>query len=88
MCAAPHLRTFARHPTHEPYPHLRTFFTDPRTIALLSAEEAERLYDGNRAVLPYNQIVAPMLSERFYGGVWEKSIEYPRKVYRVFSESL
>ena len=26
-------------------------------------------YDGNGAVLPYEQIVAPMLSERFYGGI-------------------
>ena len=27
-----------------------------------------------------------MLSERFYGGIGEKSIGYPRKVYRVFSD--
>ena len=44
------------------------------------------MYDGNRAVLPYNQIVAPILSERFYGGVWEKSIEFSEKVYRLFSD--
>ena len=29
-----------------------------------------------------------MLSERFYGGIGEKSIGYPRKVYRVSEESL
>ena len=27
-----------------------------------------------------------MLSERLYGGIGEKSIGYPRKVYRVFSD--
>ena len=42
----------------------------------------------NGAVLPYNQIVDPMSFERLYGGIGEKSIEYPRKVYRVFPESL
>ena len=41
---------------------------------------SERLYNGSGAVLPYNQIVAPKLSERFYGGVGGKSIGYPRKV--------
>ena len=45
---------------------------------------SERLYDGNGAVLPYKRIVAPMLFERLYGGIWKKSIGYPRKVYRVF----
>ena len=45
-----------------------------------------RLYDGNGAVLPYEQIVVPMLFERLFGGVWEKSIEYFQKVYRVFSD--
>ena len=62
-------------------PHLRTF-------ALLSSEGAEQLYDGNGAVLPYDQIIAPIPSEPLYGGIGEKSIEYPRKVYRVFPESL
>ena len=46
------------------------------------------LHVGNGAVLPYNQIVAPMPSERLYGGIVEKSIGYPRKVYRVFRKSL
>ena len=27
-----------------------------------------------------------MGSDRGYGGLWEKSIEYPRKVYRLFSD--
>ena len=44
--------------------------------------------DGNEAMLPYKRIVAPMLSERLYRGIGEKSIGYPRKVYRVFPESL
>ena len=44
--------------------------------------------DENGAVFPYNQIVAPMLSEGMYGDIGEKSIEYPRKIYRVFPESL
>ena len=46
------------------------------------------LYDGNGAVVPYKQIAAPMQSEVMYGGVREKSIGYPRKVYRVFRKSL
>ena len=62
-------------------PHLRTF-------ALLSAEGAERLYDDHGAELPYDQIVASKMSERLYGGIGEKPIGYPRKVYRVFTESL
>ena len=45
-------------------------------------------YRGKGAVLPYEQIVAPMLSEGMYRGIGEKSIGYPRKVYRVFPESL
>ena len=49
---------------------------------------SERLYDENAAVIPYKRIVAPMLSEGLYGGIGEKSIGYPRKVYRVFPESL
>jgi len=27
-----------------------------------------------------------MLSEEMYGGIWEKSIEFPKKVYRHFSD--
>ena len=46
------------------------------------------LYDGSGGMFPYKQIVAPMLSDGMYGGIGEKSIEYPRKVYRVFQESL
>ena len=49
---------------------------------------SEQLDDGIGAVFPYNHIVAPMLSEGMYGGIGEKSIGYPRKVYRVFPESL
>ena len=49
---------------------------------------SERLYNGSGAVLPYNQIVAPKLSERLYGGIREKSMGYPRKVYRVSRKSL
>ena len=62
-------------------PHLRT-------LAPFSTEEAKRLYDGNRAVVPYERIVGYMLSEEMYGGIGEKSIGYPRKVYRVFPKSL
>ena len=57
-------------------------------IRIVAPMSFERLYDGNGAVLPYKQIVAPMLSEGMYGGIRKKSIEYPRKVYRVFPESL
>ncbi len=49
---------------------------------------SERLYNGSGAVLPYNQIVGSKLYERLYGGIGKKSIGYPRKVYRVFPESL
>ena len=75
---AAHLRL----PTHASTArHLRTF-------ALFSTEVAEQLYDGIGAVVPYKRIVSPMLSERLYGGIREKSIEYFQKVYRVFSKSL
>ena len=59
-----------------------------RKFAPFSTEGAEQLYDGNGAVVPYKRIVAPMLFERLYGGIGEKSIGCPRKVYRVFPESL
>ena len=49
---------------------------------------SEGMNDENGAFVPYNHIVAPMLSERLYGGIRKKSIGYPRKVYRVFPESL
>lgn len=70
--------------------HSHTIRTPPphRTFVPFSAEGTVRLYDGNGAVLPYEQIVVPMLSERLFGGVWEKSIGCPRKVYRVFPKSL
>ncbi len=48
----------------------------------------KRLYGRNGEVLPYNQIVALVLSEGMYGGIREKSVEFSEKVYRVFSESL
>ena len=60
--------------------------SDLCTFALFSTEESERLNDGNGAILSYKQIVAPVLSEWLYGGIGEKSIGYPRKVYRVFSD--
>ena len=62
----PHLRPLSlAHTT----PHLRTF-------ALFSTEGAVLLYEGNGAVLPYEQIVAPMSFECSYGGIREKSIEF------------
>ena len=73
--------------------HLRTYIsalssTNPRTSRLTSAHLCTLSYRGNTAFLPYEQIVAPMLSERLYGGIGEKSIGFSEKVYRVFSESL
>ena len=59
-----------------------------RTFAPFSTEGVEQLYVGNGAELPCKQIVAPISSGRLYGGIREKSIGYPRKVYRVFPESL
>ena len=44
--------------------------------------------DENGAVLPYKQIATPMPSERLYEGIEEKSIGYPRKVYRLFSDRI
>ena len=44
------------------------------------------LYDGSGGMFPYNQIVAPMWFKRLYGGIGEKSIGYPRKVYRLFPD--
>ena len=51
-------------------------------------EKTELLYDGIGAVRQCDRIVTPKLCERLYGGIGEKSIGYPRKVYRVFPESL
>ena len=48
----------------------------------------ERLSHTIKSFLQYDQIVAPVLSEQLHGGIWKKSIGYPRKVYRVFPESL
>ena len=62
--------------------------TNSRKHRTTSAQVRALFYRGNGAVLPYDQIVAPMLSEGMYGGIGEKSIEYPRKVYRVSEESL
>ena len=50
--------------------------------------ETSRLYGGNGAALPCNQIVAPMWFERLYGGIGGKSVGYSRKVYRVSPKSL
>ena len=50
--------------------------------------ETEGFSHTNKSLLPHNQIVAPVLFERLYGGIREKSIGYPRKVYRVFEKSL
>ena len=46
------------------------------------------MYVGNGETLPCKQIVAPKLSEGMYGGIGGKSIEYPRKIYRVSEKSL
>ena len=62
--------------------------TNLGTNGSTSAHLRSRFYDGNGAFLPYEQIVVPMLSEGMHGGIGEKSIEYPRKVYRVSEESL
>ena len=93
--AAPPQRTFIHQPTHAQHsithlcPLTQARTTPPlRKSAPFSTEEAEQMNNENGAVLPYNQIVDPMSFERLYGGIGEKSIEYPRKVYRVFPESL
>ena len=75
------LRTFSPNFYGETAPPQRTF-------TLISTHLRALFYRGCGAVLPYNQIVDPMSFERLYGGIGEKSIEYPRKVYRVFPESL
>ena len=62
--------------------------TNLGTNGSTSAHLRSRFYDGNGTFLPYEQIVDPKSFDRLYGGVGEKSIEYPRKVYRVFPESL
>ena len=54
-----------------------------RTFAPFSTKDAEQLSHTNKSFLQCNQIVAPMLSEGMYGGIWEKSIEFFQKVYRV-----
>ena len=55
---------------------------------IVASMPSEWRYDGNGAFVPYKRIVAPMWSEHLYGGIGKKSIGYPRKVYRVFPESL
>ena len=66
---------------HEPFHRLVHFVRISTHVRIL-------FYRVSGAVLPYEQIVAPMLSEGMYGGIGKKSIGYPRKVYRVFPESL
>ena len=96
-------RTFIYQHTHAPPQHYTPSPTKLCTNSANSAhlhqatyvrshsfltEESERLNDGNGAVLPCKRIVSPMQFERLYGGIGKKSIEYPRKVYRVFRKSL
>ena len=68
-------------PYHPLSPLHRIFTHKPTHVCTL-------FFGGNGALLPYEQIAAPMPSERSYGGIWEKSIEYPKKVYRVFSDRI
>ena len=67
----------------------------PRTFAPSSTKEAKQMHREDRAFshtnksfLQCNQIVGSLPSEGMYGGIEEKSIGYPRKVYRVFRKSL
>ena len=69
-------RTFAHAAAHF-YPHSSApASTLPSThhptsahVRALFYQGAERLYDVNGAVLPYEQIVDSMQSERLYGGI-------------------
>ena len=70
---------------YPPSPHLLYF---RRKDTHFRSSPSALPLNENRAVLPCNQIVAPILSERFYGGIREKSIEYFPKVYRVFSDRI
>ena len=72
----------------ETAPPQRSFIHHLLTNRPTSAHLCTIFYRGNGAVVPYIQIVAPMLSEGMYGGIRKKSIEYPWKVYRVFPKSL
>ena len=91
----PPLRTFVHKTTHK-LPHICALsLANPCKQSSIAAYL--RFYfcaccalfcRGNGAVLQCDQIVTPMLSERLYGGIGKKSIEGPRKVYRVFPESL
>ena len=94
-CSAPHLgrnRPHLRNHTHHPRTsrsHARTPLpTNLRINCAIAAHLHTSFSIANGAVLTYEQIVDPMSFEWLYGGVGEKSIEYPRKVYRVFRKSL
>ena len=69
-------------------PLQRTFTLISTHLRVLFYREGGAVVRCNRSILPYKQIVAPTLSEGMYGGIRKKSIGYPRKVYRVFPESL
>ena len=46
------------------------------------------MLDWNGAVLPYQQIIASMLSKRLFRGIRKKSIEFFQKIYRLFSDGI
>lgn len=90
-CCAPSYSltlVFAYFSPWEPPHRSATLPTNLGTNNPTSAHVRTLYYGGSEAFLLYKRIVAPMLSGRLYGGIWEKSIEFLQKVYRVFSESL
>ena len=94
-CSAPHLgrnRPHLRNLTHHPrtsHSHARTPLPTNLRINCTTAAHLHTSFSmANGAVLTYEQIVATMPCECFYGGIRGKSIEFFQKVYRVFRKSL
>ena len=86
--AAPRLRTCLRTPPHQHAHRSSLSSTNPRTSRLTPAHVRALFYQGRGAVVPYEQIVPPMQSNRCSHAVRGDVRRYLGKVYRVFPESL
>ena len=82
------LRTFFPNFYGETAPPLRIFTHHPRTNPPTAAHLHPYFHAPSCPFLLRMRNGAPMPSERLYGGIREKSIGHPRKVYRVFRKSL
>ncbi len=100
--ATPHLGTFVSKSTQTQFHRRVLSYSFTPIFAHFSAEKPpyscapsllfphtlRYFLPRKRSIVPYIQIVTPMPCECLCGGIGKKSIGYPRKVYRVFPESL